>query len=102
MFAFPSEGELLRFSYLRHHAHAPGEELALAALVRQAVNEARDSGDHFLLFTCADGDPVAGCLRRIPRTTYHYQLTVGCNAPDQERELSRYFESTPFDDAALA
>jgi hypothetical protein len=97
----PAVGERLAARYLRHFAHAPGEEEALAGLLRVAVNEARARGDHFALFACADDDPVQRCLAGIPRLRYHYQLVAGALRPGADPAGA--LGPGPFhDDAALA
>jgi GNAT superfamily N-acetyltransferase len=95
----PHEGQELRFRYVRHPA---GEVPALAALLRRAAREARARGDHFLLFTCAEGDPLVRSVAHLPKTTYRYALVVGMNRPYKGHELDGLSRSLPFDDAALA
>jgi GNAT superfamily N-acetyltransferase len=97
--ALPCQGQELHFRYVRHPA---GEVTALAALLRRALREARARADHFLLFTCADGDPVARSVAYLPKTTYRYSLVVGKNRPYKGRERDVLCSSLPFDDAALA
>jgi GNAT superfamily N-acetyltransferase len=100
--ALPSEGEPLRFRYVRHPAHLAGEAEALAALVRHALGSARERREHFLLFTCAEGDPIERSTAGLPRTTYRYDLVVGKNRPWVEDDLGALASALPFDDAALA
>jgi hypothetical protein len=100
---FPAPGDRLRFRYLRHPAFRDGDERALNALVRVAVNEARARRDHFVLFTCADDDPLRLAVEGIPRSSYRYALRAGAAAPGQRPPLppaapGHWF----FDDAALA
>lgn len=97
--ALPREGEPLRFRYARH---AAGEPAAVNALVRHALAESRRRRDHFLLFTCAEGDPITRSLSGIPRTTYRYNLVIGRNTRASVRELEQLSASLPYDDAALA
>jgi GNAT superfamily N-acetyltransferase len=99
---FPAEGELLRFVYLRHPAFAYGALDALAALVRAVLDEPASRRLHFALFTCADGDPIARCLRGIPRTTYHYGLVAGTNAAAYDRRVHELRGAPLYDDAALS
>ena len=99
---FPAEGELLRFVYLRHPAFADRAIDALAGLVRSTVNELLSQRLHFALFTCADGDPIAQCIRGITRSSYHYGLLAGSNAPAYESSLSRFRGAVLYDDAALS
>jgi GNAT superfamily N-acetyltransferase len=100
---FPQRGTLLHFRYIRHAAFAPGEAQALRGLVRWAVNAARARGEHFVLYTCADDDPLRCAVAGAPRLSFHYGITP----VDFPREKP-YFsgDSTPsawcFDDAALA
>jgi ribosomal protein S18 acetylase RimI-like enzyme len=97
----PRVGERLAARYLRHFAHAPGEEAALAALLRVAVNEARTRRDHFALIAFGAEDPLQRCLAGIPRLRYHYQLVAGVlrSGEDPVDALG----PGPFhDDAALA
>lgn len=98
----PRAGDYLRVRYLRHHAHAPGEEGALAALIRRAVAEARGADAHFALFTCQDGDPVARCLRGVMRTRYRYALWAGVNDETGASVLGALAGSSLYDDAVLA
>lgn len=70
----PLPGETLRMSYVRHAAHAPGEERALSALLRAAVKRARERRQALVLFTCAAGDPLERAAAGIPRATYRYEL----------------------------
>jgi N-acetylglutamate synthase-like GNAT family acetyltransferase len=96
---FPAPGDMLRFRFIRHPAYRDGEQDALAGLVRHAVNAARSRRDHFILFTCADDDPLRSSVEGIPRSTYHYGLWGGSNRPDASVPLP---EGWCFDDAALA
>jgi ribosomal protein S18 acetylase RimI-like enzyme len=100
---FPAPGDRLRFRYLRHPAYRDDDVQALGALVRVAVNAARARRDHFLLFTCADDDPLRRAVEGIPRSTYHYVLRAGSDVPDRPPRLP---PASPdhwfFDDAALA
>jgi GNAT superfamily N-acetyltransferase len=96
---FPTAGDLLRFRYIRHPAYRDGEHDALRALVCYAVNAARVRGDHFVLFTCDDDDPLRLALKGIPRSAYHYSIWGGSN----RRKTSAPFPGGWFfDDAALA
>jgi GNAT superfamily N-acetyltransferase len=99
---FAAEGELLRFVYLRHPAFAEKEIGVLSGLVRSTVNEIASQQLHFALFTCADGDPLAQCLKGIARTRYHYSLLAGANVPAYEDMLSRFRGTLLYDDAALS
>jgi hypothetical protein len=96
---FPAPGATLRFRYVRHPAYRDGEHDALTALVRHAVSSARARRDHFLLFTCADDDPLRASVEGIPRSSYHYGLWGGSNRPG---EAVPFPEGRFFDDAALA
>jgi ribosomal protein S18 acetylase RimI-like enzyme len=98
----PAEGELLSSVYIRHAACAPGAADALSAVVRSIVCEAVARRLHFALFTCAAGDPVAGCLRGLPRTAYHYALVAGTNASSWAPRLGALAEAPLFDGAAVA
>ena len=98
----PTVGDVLRLRYLRHAAHLPGKLDSLSALVRQCVNDARKREDHFVLFTCADTDPLAGAVRGIPRFTYRYGLTAGCNRSDAQPLLEAIGDQTFYDDASLS
>jgi GNAT superfamily N-acetyltransferase len=98
----PAEGELLRSCYIRHAACVPGAYDALAAVIRSIVCDAAAHRQHFALFTCAAGDPLAGCLRGIPRTTYQYALVAGTNALSWAPRLSALAGAPRFDDAAVA
>ena len=98
----PAVGETLDFRYARHAAHEPGHERALRALVRSAVNAVRRRGEHFLLFTCAQGDPIVSVLRRIPRSSYRYRVVAGANRPEAEVILDRLCGALIYDDAALS
>jgi hypothetical protein len=95
----PREGDALRFRYVRHPA---GDPRALAAILKGALAETRARKEHFLLFTCAEGDPIARCVAGMARTTYRYGLVAGKNRPCEERELRALTAALPFDDAALA
>jgi hypothetical protein len=97
----PRVGERLAARYLRHFAHAPGEEQALAALLRFGVNEARARRDHFALFACEADDPLQRCLAGIPRLRYHYQLVAGVLRPG-ETPVDALGPGPFHDDAALA
>jgi len=99
---FPSEGDLLRFVYIRHPAYTGGRLDALAALVRSAMRDVAEQRLQFALFTCADGDPIAACLRGMPRTTYQYSLLAGCNRSGKQHRLDRLKDTPVYDDAALA
>jgi hypothetical protein len=96
---FPAPGAMLRFRYIRHPAYRDGEQDALSGLVRHALNSARSRRDHFLLFTCADDDPLRGSIEGIPRSSYHYGLWGGSNRPGQSVPIP---QGRFFDDAALA
>jgi N-acetylglutamate synthase-like GNAT family acetyltransferase len=98
----PTVGDVLRFRYLRHAAHLPGKLDSLSALVRHCVNDARKREDHFVLFTCADTDPLAGAVRGVPRFTYRYGLTAGCNRPEAQALLDAIGNQTFYDDASLS
>jgi hypothetical protein len=74
----------------------------LSGLVRSTVNEIASQQLHFALFTCADGDPLAQCLKGIARTRYHYSLLAGANVPAYEDMLSRFRGTLLYDDAALS
>jgi hypothetical protein len=100
--AFPVEGELLRFVYVRHAAHAAGQLAALAGLVRSVMHEVKQQELHFALFTCADGDPVADCLTGVPRTAYRYSMLAGSNSPAYEHRLAALENAPLYDDAALS
>jgi predicted N-acetyltransferase YhbS len=96
----PAPGGELRLVFLRHPAHAPGEEAALAALIRRATREARTSGHHFAVLTVPAHDPLARCARSIPRVSYRYRLLVGATAPlSSSPSLA---SRVAFDDAALS
>lgn len=97
----PAPGGLLKFRYLRHPCHALGEEDALRALIRSALADARRAGDHFLLFTTADGDPLASLVARWPATTYRYRLVAGVSGPAARPALDA-LAGLFYDDAALA
>jgi GNAT superfamily N-acetyltransferase len=100
---FPRVGSLLRFWYIRHAAFEDGYEHALRALVRRAANEARTRGDHFLLYTCADDDPLSSAVAGLPRLSFHYSLSAaGSAARMLERAENRKALSWCFEDAALA
>jgi ribosomal protein S18 acetylase RimI-like enzyme len=99
---FPAEGERLRSLYIRHAACAAGGAAALAAVVRSIVRDAAALRLHFALFTCAASDPLAGCLRGIPRTAYHYALVAGTNASSWAPRLTALGEAPLFDDAAVS
>jgi hypothetical protein len=96
---FPAPGATLRFRYIRHPAYRDGERDALSGLVRHAVNAARSRRDHFLLFTCADDDPLRSSTEGIPRSSYHYGLWGGSNRLNEPVSPP---EGWFFDDAALA
>jgi ribosomal protein S18 acetylase RimI-like enzyme len=97
----PQVGERLTARYLRHFAHARGEEAALAALIRVALNDARARRDHFALFACDRQDPLQRCLVGIPRLRYHYQLVAGV-LPPIESSINVLGPGPFHDDAALA
>ncbi len=99
---FPAVGELLRSVYIRHAACAPGGAAALAAVVRSIVGDAAALRLHFALFTCAAGAPLAGCLRGLPRTAYHYGLVAGTNASSWAPRRGALAAAPLFDDAAVA
>jgi GNAT superfamily N-acetyltransferase len=100
---FPRQGSLLLFRYIRHAAFARGETQALHGLVRWAINAAGDRGDHFVLYTCMDDDPLRSAVAGAPRLSFHYQITPFDFPPE-----APYFnaETKPsawcFDDASLA
>ena len=100
---FPQPGALLRFRYIRHAAYAAGEMDALRALVRWAANGARARDEHFLLYTCADDDPLRDAVAGAPRLSFHYGVGSGNYFPQMPALKA---ESAPrswyFDDAALA
>jgi len=98
----PTVGDVVRLRYLRHAAHLPGKLDSLAALVRHCVNDAREREDHFVLFTCADTDPLAGAVRGVPRFKYRYGLTAGCNRPEAQPLLEAIGDQTFYDDASLS
>jgi L-amino acid N-acyltransferase YncA len=99
---FPTENELLRYSYLRHQAYADGELGALGALARFAVNQARRQDRHFVMITASESDPIRYALKGIPRTTYRYNMVVGTNSKSYQEQLSRLGKGPFYDDAALA
>jgi GNAT superfamily N-acetyltransferase len=100
---FPRQDTLLHFRYIRHAVFAPGEDRALANLVRWAVNAARDRGEHFVLYTCVDTDTLCLAVANAPRLSFHYRIT-----PFQFPQDAPYFSGAIrpstwcFDDAALA
>ena len=100
---FPRQGTLLHFRYIRHAVFAPGEGHTLANLVRWTVNAARDRGEHFVLYTCADTDTLCSAIANAPRLSFHYRVT-----PFQFPQDAPYFSGAIrpstwcFDDAALA
>lgn len=96
----PRIGDLVRLAFLRHPAHAPGEEAALAALLRRATRDAAAAGHQFAVLTLAQGDPLRRCARGIPRLTYRYRLLVGATAT--LAEPASLNSRIAFDDAALA
>lgn len=100
----PRVGAHLQFRYVRHPSHAAGEEEALMALVRSAIHAAGDRRDHFLLFTCADDDPLARVVSRLPKLRFRYRLT---SFLDDRSGASLFPDDAgvrqpAFDDAALA
>ena len=95
----PQPGGLLRLAFLRHPAHAPGEQAALAALLRSATRQAQAAGHHFAVLTAAHADPVTRCARGIPRLVYRYRLLVGATGPLPAADRAA---TLAFDDAALA
>lgn len=98
----PTVGDVVSFRYLRHAAHLPGKLDSLSALVRHCVNEARRRGDHFALFTCEETDPIAAAVRGVPRFTYRYGLTAGCNRPEAQPLLDAIGNQPFYDDASLS
>jgi GNAT superfamily N-acetyltransferase len=100
---FPQRDALLQFRYIRHAAFVRGGEPALKSLVRRAVNAARARGEHFVLYTCVDDDPLRCAIAGTPSLSFHYGITPFDFPPERP-----YFsgDSTPsawcFDDAALA
>jgi GNAT superfamily N-acetyltransferase len=100
---FPRQGGLLHFRYIRHAVFAPGEDQALANLVRWAVNATRDRSEHFVLYTCVDTDTLCSAVAGVPRLSFHYRIT-----PFQFPLHAPYFSGDIrpstwcFDDAALA
>jgi GNAT superfamily N-acetyltransferase len=100
---FPKRGALLHFRYIRHAAHGRGEEGALQALVRWAVNAARAREEHFVLYTCADDDPLCSAVAGAPRLRFRYGI-VSSNFRPEARATSAISgaPSWYFDDAALA
>ena len=100
---FPKVGTLLRFRYIRHAAFVEGHEDALRVLLRRAVNEARTRGESFVLYTCADDDPLCCGVTGLPRLSFHYRISAlnsTTNIPFPDANLHRpvWF----FEDAALA
>jgi hypothetical protein len=99
----PQRDTLLHFRYIRHAAFARGEMQALRGLVRWAVNAARERGEHFVLYTCVDDDPLRSAVAGAPRLSFRYGITPFDFPPERP-----YFsdDSKPsawcFDDAALA
>ncbi len=98
---FPQRGTLLHFQYIRHAAFAQGEAQALLGLVRWAVNAARARDEHFVLYTCADGDPLGSAVAGAPRLSFHYGI-VSSNLETPTFNARSTPRSWYFDDAALA
>jgi hypothetical protein len=100
---FPQRDTLLHFRYIRHAAFARGGAPALKGLVRWAVNAARERGEHFVLYTCVDDDPLSSAVAGAPRLSFHYGITP-FDFPAERPYFSG--DSKPsawcFDDAALA
>jgi GNAT superfamily N-acetyltransferase len=98
---FPQVGTLLQFRYIRHAAFAEGHMDALRVLLRCAVNQARACGEHFVLYTCADDDPLCAGVTGLPRLSFHYCISAVDSAakiPVSDASLDR---SWFFEDAAL-
>jgi GNAT superfamily N-acetyltransferase len=99
---FPQRGELLNFRYIRHAAHGRGEEEALRGLVRWAVNAARARGEHFVLFTCAEDDPLRSAVAGAPRLSFRYRIVSDNFRPAvRSTGASGGARSWYYDDAAL-
>lgn len=100
---FPKQGELLHFRYIRHAAYRQGDTEALKALVRRAVNGARARGEHFVLYTCADNDPLSQAVTGAPRLSFHYRIASTNYWPEAPALKSpSQAAALYFDDAALA
>jgi GNAT superfamily N-acetyltransferase len=100
---FPQRGTLLHFRYIRHAAYAHGETEALLGLVRWAVNAARARGEHFVLYTCADNDPLRSAVAGVPRLSFHHRIASSNFRPETPTlSVNSKPHSWYFDDAALA
>jgi hypothetical protein len=97
----PAQGDVLKLSYVRHFAHAAGEDEALGALARSALNQTRERGDALLLFALAENDPLTRTLHGLPSARYHYGLSGTLSGTAIHRsELSA--NGVFYDDPALA
>jgi GNAT superfamily N-acetyltransferase len=100
---FPRIGTLLRFRYIRHAAFVDGHEDSLHLLVRHAVNEARTRGEHFVLYTCADNDPLCSGVAGLPRLAFHYSVSAADSTTSIAwRDANMGKPAWFFEDAALA
>jgi hypothetical protein len=100
---FPRVGTLLCFRYIRHAAFADGHEESLNSLVRLTVNEARARHEHFVLYTCADDDPLCSAVSGLPRLSFHYNVSAADSTTNSALRGANF--SKPawfFEDAALA
>jgi GNAT superfamily N-acetyltransferase len=100
---FPQVGTLLRFRYIRHPAFADGHEDSLNSLVRRTVNEARARREHFVLYTCADNDPLCSGVGGLPRLSFRYNLSAADSVTNIAlRDVNFSKPAWFFEDAALA
>ena len=100
---FPQVGTLLCFRYIRHAAFADGHEDSLNSLVRRAVNEARARHEHFVLYTCADDDPLCSGVSGLPRLSFRYNVSAADSTTNLALRDANFSKPTWFfEDAALA
>ena len=101
--ALPQPDTLLKFRYLRHAAHRRGEETAMQALVRSAVNAAGRRNEQFVAFGCADDDPLLRAAAGAPRIGFRYAMVAGDIRPGAPTLRARpAADSWYYDDGALA